>query len=205
MFVAVLCVGEFSGAHINPAVTIGLAAAGTFDWDQVPGYVLAQMAGGILGGMLVYAFYAPHYRVTDDGDAKLATFCTAPEIRNPGSNFFSEVIGTFVLVYAVLLTVPTTLPLSPNEAAETVQVGLGALGALPVGLVVFSIGLSLGGTTGYAINPARDLGPRIAHMILPIFPLAATATGRMPRSRWLALLSVACWRRVCFSPKVTSN
>jgi glycerol uptake facilitator protein len=175
VFVAVLCVGQFSGAHINPAVTIGLATAGTFDWALVPGYITAQMAGGILGGALVYFFYQSHYAATADAEAKLATFCSSPAIPNAPVNFFSEVLGTFVLVYAVLLVVAPTFALPGSEEAGTisaeagtVEVGLGAIGALPVGLIVFSIGLSLGGTTGYAINPARDLGPRIAHAILPI-------------------------------------
>ncbi|MCA9101981.1 MAG: aquaporin family protein [Planctomycetales bacterium] len=168
VFVAVLCVGQFSGAHINPAVSVGLAVAGEFDWALVPGYVAAQLAGGFLGGVLVYLFYRPHYALTDDGNAKLATFCTAPQIREGTSNTFSEVVGTFVLVYAVLLSVEPTFQLPGGDVADPVQVGLGSIGALPVGLIVFAIGLSLGGTTGYAINPARDLGPRLAHAVLPI-------------------------------------
>ena len=155
VFVAVFVVGRFSGAHINPAVTIGLAAAGNFAWVNVPGYVAAQMIGAALGATLVWVQYRDHFAATEETDLKLATFCTGPEIRNPLSNFISEIIGTFVLVFAVLyLTAP--------------DVGLGALDALPIGLVVLAIGLSLGGTTGYAINPARDLGPRIMHALLPI-------------------------------------
>ena len=172
VFVAVLCVADASGAHINPAVTVGLAAAGEFKWPDVPGYVVAQLLGGILGGMVVYLFYRDHYRATDDADAKLATFGTGPNIRNLPVNFISEVIGTLVLVFAVLQAVDPSLSVEsadhPLQEVETVTVGLGALGALPVGLIVFAIGLSLGGTTGYAINPARDLGPRIAHALLPI-------------------------------------
>ena len=158
VFIAVLCMGGISGAHINPAVTFGLAVAGAFDWAQVPGYIVAQMLGGIFGASVVYLMYRHHYDATDDPAAKLATFSTGPAIRAFGSNLFSEIVGTFILVFAVLLGAGATVGL----------VGLGSLGALPVGLLVFAIGLSLGGTTGYAINPARDLGPRIAHALLPI-------------------------------------
>ena len=166
VFVAVLCVGDISGAHINPAVTVGLAAAGKFAWPNVAGYIVAQMFGAIVGAVLVYVFYIDHYAVTDDADGKLATFSTGPAIRGTGSNLFSEVIGAFVLVFAVLSMAAPSLSLD-GGAAEA-ALGLGAIGALPVGLLVFAIGLCLGGTTGYAINPARDLGPRIAHAILPI-------------------------------------
>ncbi len=171
VFVAVLCVGEISGAHINPAVTIGLAAAGTFPWDQVPGFIVAQMLGAILGATLVYLFYRDHYHATKDPDAKLATFSTGPNIRNLPMNFVSEVIGTFVLVFAVMMTVAPSIEhvgVAGAATQEPMKLGLGALGALPVGLIVLAIGLSLGGTTGYAINPARDLGPRIVHALLPI-------------------------------------
>ncbi len=172
VFVAVLCVGEFSGAHLNPAVTVGLAAAerNDFPWQKVPGYIGAQMAGAYLGTVLVYLCYKPHYDVTEDADAKLATFCTGPAIRSLPANLLSEAVGTFILVSAVLLAVETNfeLKIPGMEKPESIKVGLGSLGALPVGLVVFSIGLSLGGTTGYAINPARDLAPRLAHAILPI-------------------------------------
>ena len=155
VFVAVLCVAEVSGAHINPAVTIGLALAGKFAWASVPGYIVAQFIGGAIGAFLVWLHYKDHFAVTDNESYKLAVFCTGPEIRNPVSNFISETIGTFVLVLAVLLMA------APD-------IGLGALDALPVGLVVVVIGMSLGGTTGYAINPARDLSPRFMHQILPI-------------------------------------
>jgi glycerol uptake facilitator len=171
VFVAVWCVGPISGAHINPAVTLGLAAAGDFAWAKVAGYIAAQLLGAIFGAILVFLFYRPHYEVTNDADAKLATFCTAPAIRRPSSNLLSEVVGTFVLVFAVLLAVEPSIDLGHPLAADgglPAKIGLGTLGALPVGLLVFSIGLSLGGTTGYAINPARDLGPRIAHAILPV-------------------------------------
>ena len=155
VFVAVAMVAPISGAHINPAVTLGLAVAGSFAWTDVPTYWTAQMLGATLGATLVWLMYRQHYELTDDKDAKLATFCTAPAIKSPRDNFFSEALGTFVLVLAVLkMSAPA--------------MGLGAMDALPVGLVVLVIGLALGGTTGYAINPARDLGPRIAHAILPI-------------------------------------
>lgn len=165
VFTAVLCVGDISGAHINPAVTIGLAIAGLFSWLEVPGFVAAQMLGAIAGGALVFLFYKDHYRVTDDADVKLATFCNTPAIRNPPLNVFCEAIGTFVLVYAVLRFGEGGVKVG---GGEHVKVGLGALGAPLVGMIVFAIGICLGGTTGYAINPARDLGPRIAHALLPV-------------------------------------
>ena len=155
VFVAVFAVGSISGAHINPAVSIGLAVVGKFSWSLVPGYIISQMIGAFLGTSVVWLMYKDHYDETPDQGAKLATFATSPAIRNNISNLTSEIVGTFVLVLAILYI------------AEP-EVGLGALSALPVGLLVFGIGLSLGGTTGYAINPARDLGPRIAHALLPI-------------------------------------
>ncbi len=168
VYTAVLCVAEYGEAHLNPAVSVGLAVAGKFDWALVPGFMAAQMVGGIVGGMLVFLVYRAHYAVTDDANAKLATFCTAPEIRGAADNFFSEAIGTFVLVFAVLLTVDPTFAFATSGTTEPIEVGLGSIGALRVGFVVLTIGLCLGGTTGYAINPARDLGPRIAHALLPI-------------------------------------
>jgi glycerol uptake facilitator protein len=155
VFVAVFTVAAFSGAHINPAVTVGLAIAGKFEWAGVPAYIVAQFLGAFIGSILVWLFYRPHYAETEDKDNKLATFCTAPAIRDPLTNLFGEIVGTFLLVFAVLFLAVSVF-------------GLGALDALPVGLLVLAIGLSLGGTTGYAINPARDLGPRIMHMLLPI-------------------------------------
>jgi glycerol uptake facilitator protein len=174
VFVAVWCVGAISDAHLNPAVTVGFATAGEFPWSQAPGYIAAQMLGGIVGAALVFAFYRDHYAASDDPAAKRATFCTAPAIRNLPNNLFSELIGTMVLVLAGLLAVDPSVSMESGvEAPQSgspgeTKLGLGALGALPVGLLVFSIGLSLGGTTGYAINPARDLGPRIAHALLPV-------------------------------------
>jgi glycerol uptake facilitator protein len=168
VYTAVLCVAEISGAHLNPAVSVSLALAGKFSWGEVPGYVLAQMLGAVGGAVLVYVFYRSHYDVTDDADAKLATFCTGPGIRNASSNFLCELVATSVLIYAVLAMSDASFTLSGAESAGEIKVGLGSIGAVRVGLVVFAIGLSLGGTTGYAINPARDLGPRLAHFLLPI-------------------------------------
>lgn len=170
VFVAVWCVGPISGAHLNPAVTLGFALAGKFAWELVAGYMGAQLAGGIVGAGLVFLFYRDHYVASNDPAAKLATFATGPAIRKPLSNLVSETIGTFVLVFAVLMAVEPSI--ARGEAIDpsmpSLKIGLGALGALPVGLLVLAIGLSLGGTTGYAINPARDLGPRIAHALLPV-------------------------------------
>lgn len=151
--------GSYSGAHLNPAVTLGLAAAGTFSWSLVVPYIVAQMLGGFTGAVLVYLYYKDHYDATDDPAAKLATFCTAPAIRNYGRNLFCEIVGTFVLVFVIL-----ALSIDGN----TSEVGMGVLGAFPVAMLIIALGMSLGGTTGYAINPARDLAPRIAHAILPI-------------------------------------
>jgi glycerol uptake facilitator protein len=155
VFVGVLVSSIASGAHLNPAVTIALAIGKNFEWSQVPQYVVAQMLGACLGAALVWVQYKLHFDATQDRDAKLAVFCTGPAIRSLGQNLFSEIVGTFVLAFAAL-----------NMSSPSG--GLGSLDALPVALVVLAIGLSLGGTTGYAINPARDLGPRIMHAILPI-------------------------------------
>lgn len=176
VFVAVFVVGPFSGAHINPAVTIGLATAGVFPWEMVPIYLAAQFLGAAIGAGLVWLHYRPHFAATEDADAKLGVFCTGPAIPNTFSNLISEVIGTVVLVFAVLyLTGPQITLTGLSEAigegeplALEPSLGLGSLDALPVGLVVLVIGLALGGTTGYAINPARDLSPRLMHALLPI-------------------------------------
>ena len=164
VFTAVVISGECSGAHINPAVTIGLAAAKAFPLAKVPLFITAQLLGGAAGALLVWLFYKDHYDLTTDPDAILGTFATGPAIRKTSSNVLSEIIGTFVLVFAVLYMA------SPEVASSTeeIKVGLGSLGALPVAFVVMAIGMSLGGTTGYAINPARDLGPRLIHQLVPI-------------------------------------
>lgn len=164
VFVAVLSTADLSGAHINPAVTLGLAFSGLFEWAKVAPFILMQMLGAMLGAFTVYIFFRNHFDITETPGAKKACFCTAPAIRHYRNNFFSELIGTFVLVLAVLLI---TLPELEYQSFEGTKVGLGSLGALPVALVVFSIGMSLGGTTGYAINPARDLAPRIVHTLIP--------------------------------------
>jgi len=164
VFAAVACVGKYSGAHINPAVTLGLALTGAFEWARVPGFVAAQMAGATAGAAVVFLAYNRHYAATNDPPAKLATFSTAPAIRSPFWNVITEVVGTFVLVLVVIyFASPSVGPVGMEQ-----PVGLGAVGAIPVGFLVFAIGMSLGGPTGYAINPARDLGPRVAHALLPI-------------------------------------
>jgi glycerol uptake facilitator protein len=165
VFVAVLVTADMSGAHLNPAVTLGLAFSGLFNWIKVAPFILSQILGAMTGSFLVYIFFKNHFKITGTPGAKKACFCTAPAIRNFRNNFFSEVVGTFVLILAVLLI---TLPKLEYQSLGSTKVGMGSLGALPVALVVFSIGLSLGGTTGYAINPARDLGPRIVHALLPL-------------------------------------
>ena len=156
VMVAVFAVGQFSGAHLNPAVTVGLAVAGSIEWGDVPEYFAGEFVGAFIGATLVWLAYLDHWRETEDPGLKLACFSTAPAIRNPVSNVITEVIGTFVLVFGVLA-------IFADEATAAT-----GLGALIVGLLVLGIGLSLGGPTGYAINPARDLGPRIMHAILPI-------------------------------------
>lgn len=150
VYVAAYISGPYSGAHLNPALTIGLALAGKFQGDVI-GYIVAQILGGIAGASLVYLFYKPHFDVEEDSNNKLGVFCTIPAIRNYTYNFISEVIGTFLLVLGILYVA-----------------GAEMAGPYPVALLIVAIGMSLGGTTGYAINPARDLGPRIAHAILPI-------------------------------------
>ena len=175
VFTAVFIVGQFSGAHINPAVTLGLAVAGLFDWGMVPGYFGAQFLGAFIGAILVYLTYRDHFAATEDPGINLAVFSAIPEIRNYTSNTITEIIGTFVLIFGVLYLASPGFISMEGELLESIVLngqeigfGLGALSALPVGLLVLAIGLSLGGPTGYAINPARDLGPRIAHAILPI-------------------------------------
>jgi len=164
VFTAVVISREFSGAHLNPAVTIALLAVGKFAVAKVPLFVLAQFLGGAAGALLVWLFYRDHYEASTDAGTILGTFATGPAIRNPTRNLLCEVIGTFVLILAVLYAVELKITSTTGE----IKVGMGALGALPVAFVVTGIGLSLGGTTGYAINPARDLGPRLVHHLVPI-------------------------------------
>ena len=162
--IAVYSVGAISGAHINPAVTVGLASIGAFSWAQVPGYIIAQMLGAFVGAVLVWLHYLPHWKETEDPGLKLAVFSTGPAIRNFAANFVSEVIGTAMLVFGIVALVANVQQFSE----DVLSVFLVGLLPLIVGLLVVVIGLSLGGPTGYAINPARDLGPRIAHAVLPI-------------------------------------
>ena len=156
VMVGVFAAGQFSGAHLNPAVTIGFAVEGRTDWSDVPKYLAGEFSGAIIGAVLVYLSYFNHWRETEDPGLKLAVFSTAPALRNTVANIITEVIGTFVLVFGVMV-------IFANK-----NMGTEPLGALIVGLLVLAIGLSLGGPTGYAINPARDLGPRIVHALLPI-------------------------------------
>lgn len=159
--VGVYASNAFSGGHLNPAVTLALAVIGKFSWALVPSYVAAQLLGAALGGLIVWLAYLPHWRLTADRGAKLAVFCTAPAVRHFPSNLLTESIGTFVLVLGVL-AIQTPRNLVPGSGFDT------GFGPALVGVLVWAIGLSLGGPTGYAINPARDLGPRLAHAVLPI-------------------------------------
>ena len=189
VFTAVFAVSSYGDAHLNPAVTLGFALAGKFPWADVAGYMAAQLLGAAFGTTLVWAMYRSHYDVTEDGPTKRATFCTAPAIPHTFNNFLSELIGTFVLVFGVFMITGATVGEEPAS--------LGSLDALPVGLLVAVIGMALGGTTGYAINPARDLGPRIMHALLPIrakadsdwayswIPVVAPLAG--------AAIAAACW------------
>jgi glycerol uptake facilitator protein len=165
---AVYAVGRISGAHLNPAVTIGLAAIGSFPWTDVPGYILAQMVGAFAGAVLMWLSYLPHWRVTADPASKLAVFATGPAMRSPGANFVTEVIGTAVLLFGILAIAANAQTLSRPGDVDLSFVFSRGLQPLLVGVLVLGIGLSLGGPTGYAINPARDLGPRLAHALLPI-------------------------------------
>ncbi|MTV50199.1 MIP family channel protein [Heliobacillus mobilis] len=154
VMMAATAVGQYSGAHLNPALTIGLAAIGKFPWEQVPSYIAAQMIGGFIGAVLVYLFFLPHWKETEDKGAKLAVFCTGPAIYSVPNNLFSEIVATAMLVLGIL-----AIGANPWAAG---------LGTFPVAVLIAVLGMSLGGTTGYALNPARDLAPRIAHAVLPI-------------------------------------
>jgi glycerol uptake facilitator protein len=165
---AVYAVGRISGAHLNPAVTIGLAAIGSFPWSEVAGYIAAQMIGAFVGGLLVWIVYLPHWRATTDPNLKLGVFATAPAFRQPVANMLTEIIGTAVLLFGILAIAANAQTLTrPGDVDLSVVFSRG-LQPLLVGILVLGIGLSLGGPTGYAINPARDLGPRLAHAVLPI-------------------------------------
>ena len=155
VFVGVYCSAAASKAHLNPVVTLAFAVLGKISWQLVPVYIAAQLLGAMAGSLVAWLCFRPHFAPTADADAKLAVFCTTPAIRSYGDNLVAEIIATFVLILGVLFIA------SPSSS-------LGALDALPVGLLVLAIGLGPGGPTGYAINPARDLGPRIMHALLPI-------------------------------------
>jgi glycerol uptake facilitator protein len=155
VFVGVFVAAKPSGAHLNPAISLALALLGKISWSAVPAYIGGQMIGAMLGSIGVWVAYRRHFLVTNDKATKLAVFCTAPAIRDPFGNLLTEITGTFVLVFGVLFMI------APSSS-------LGALDALPAALLVLGIGLSLGGPTGYAINPARDLAPRIMHAVLPL-------------------------------------
>ncbi|XZE53822.1 MIP/aquaporin family protein [Planctomycetaceae bacterium SH139] len=167
VFIGAFCSQQYSGAHINPAVSLAMLLADRLTPADAAGYVLSQMAGAMVGAVLVYLFYREHFKESKDPDGQLACFCTAPNIRNYGQAFLCELIGTYVLILPIFLMVDPSIAMSAANT-DLPQLGLGTLGLLPVGMLVFGIGLSLGGTTGYAINPARDLGPRIVHALLPI-------------------------------------
>lgn len=160
---AVMCgvfiAGPYSGAHLNPVVTLGLAVAGNFEWSLVAGYIAAQMLGGFCGAVLVWLFYKDQYDATEDSATILGTFCTSPAVYNPARNLFCEIVGTFILVFCILMFA---------DRGNTPEIGMGSLGAFPVTMLIMAIGMSLGGATGYAINPARDLSPRLAHALVPI-------------------------------------
>lgn len=162
VFVGVVFAGPYSGAHLNPAVTLGLAITGKFPWSDTGPYIFAQVIGAMLGAFLTWIVYRDHFNSTSDPDLQLAVFSTSPAIKNHLFNLLSEIIGTFVLMFVIFYLTGADIP------SEHTKIGLGSLGALPVAFLVWAIGLSLGGTTGYAINPARDLGPRIIHGIVPM-------------------------------------
>ena len=168
VMVAVYSVGRLSGAHLNPALTLALASIGAFPWSKVPGYIVAQMIGAAVGAVLVWLMYLPHWSVTKDPDLKLAVFCTGPAIRNPASNFLAETLATAAFVFAVLAIGENAQQFARLSDIDLSVVFSGAWQPLLVGLLVLGVGLSLGGPTGYAINPARDLGPRVVHFLLPI-------------------------------------
>jgi glycerol uptake facilitator protein len=166
VFAGASCANAASGAHLNPAITIAFVPLGKISLATAIGYLIAQFGGAIVGATLVFFFYRSHFEVTESADDKLGCFCTSPAIRGNSQSCFCEAIGTFVLVFTILQFEAPKL--SGISSGDSPALGLGAIGLIPVALLVFGIGLSLGGTTGYAINPARDLGPRIAHYLLPI-------------------------------------
>ena len=155
----VLIAGPYSGAHLSPAVTLGLAVVGSFAWSAVLPYIVAQMLGAFCGATLVYLFYKDHFDLTDDASTKLGVFCTIPAVMNKPRNLFCEIVATMLLIFVILAI---------GNSENVPEVGMGALGSFPTAMLIMAVGMSLGGTTGYALNPARDLAPRLAHAILPI-------------------------------------
>jgi glycerol uptake facilitator protein len=165
VFTGAFVSASVSGAHLNPAVTIGLAIAGATPWGQVPLYIIGQFIGAFIGATLVWLAYLPHWAETSDKGLKLAVFCTGPAIYNTTANLITEIIATFALMFGILCIKGVTMQ---GATGAAVPLNMGALGILPVALLIWVLGLSLGGPTGYALNPARDLGPRIMHFVLPI-------------------------------------
>ena len=162
-FFGIIVAGQFSGGHLNPAVTVGLAVANKFEWSQVPSYIFAQFLGAMAGAIVAYVFYRDHIKLTQDEKVIKGCFSTGPAIRNTTSNFISESLGTFILVFLIFFV---ATPILTIEGLENIQYGIGSMDAFPVGVLVWLIGMALGGTTGYAINPARDLGPRIIYTLM---------------------------------------
>ena len=163
VFFGIIVAGQFIGGHLNPAVTVGLAVANKFEWSQVPSYIFAQFLGAMAGAIVAYVFYRDHIKLTQDEKVIKGCFSTGPAIRNTTSNFISESLGTFILVFLIFFVATPRLTI---EGLENIQYGIGSMDAFPVGVLVWLIGMALGGTTGYAINPARDLGPRIIYALL---------------------------------------
>lgn len=168
VFIGAFCANKYSGAHLNPAVSIAMAVVGKLSVGEMISYVVAQSLGAFVGAILVYLFYREHFRASQDAGAKLACFCTSANIRNHTQSFFCELLGTYVLILPIFLMGSPEFQLETGSTGVSGKLGLASLGLVPVGLLVFGIGLSLGGTTGYAINPVRDLMPRLAHQLLPI-------------------------------------
>ena len=168
VMMGIYCVGRISGAHLNPAVTVSLAVLGSFPWAQVPGYMASQVAGAFLGAVTVWLAYLPHWGATESVEAKLGIFCTTPAIRNLPANFLTEIIGTALLIFGILGIGANALKITTPGELNLALVYSHGMQPMLVGFLVWGLGLSLGGPTGYAINPARDLGPRIAHALLPI-------------------------------------